>query len=325
VESVHWIGIFKEVAMDCKKFVEEQITSIKQTVGNAKAINALSGGVDSSLVTVLGHRALGNRLKTVFIDNALMREGEPHRVVKTFAKMNIPVELVDAQEEFLSALAGLTDPEEKRQAITDTFYSKVFSGLVKKSGAKFLLHGTILTDIEETIAGIKRQHNILVQLGIDTEESYGYAIIEPLKTLRKDGVREVAKYLDLPAEISQRIPFPGPALATRIVGEVTRERLATIRKATAIVEEELADIKAFQYFAVLLNDRATGIRNNKREFGQIIVVRCVESADARIAAVTELPWGKLHRICDRIITEVPDVNRCLYDLTPKPPATIEYI
>jgi len=311
--------------MDCKKFVEEQIAHIKQTVGSAKAINALSGGVDSSLVTVLGHRALGNRLKTVFIDNALMREGEAQRVVKTFAKMNIPVELVDAQEEFLSALAGLTDPEEKRQAVTDTFYSKVFSRLVKKSGAKFLLHGTILTDIEETVAGIKRQHNILAQLGIDTEASYGYTIIEPLKTLRKDGVREVAKYLDLPAEITQRIPFPGPALATRIVGEVTRERLNTIRKATAIVEEELADTKAFQYFAVLLNDRATGIRKNKREFGQIIVIRCVESTDARIAAVTELSWGKLHRICDRSITEIPDVNRCLYDLTPKPPATIEYV
>jgi GMP synthase (glutamine-hydrolysing) len=311
--------------MDCKKFVEEQITSIKQTVGNAKAITALSGGVDSSVTTVLGHRALGNRLKTIFIDNALMREGEPQRVVKTFAKMNVPVELVDSQEEFLSALAGLTDPEEKRQAVTDTFYSKVFSGLVKKSGAKFLFHGTILTDIEETVAGIKRQHNILAQLGIDTEESYGYALIEPLKTLRKDGVREVAKFLNLPAEITQRIPFPGPALATRIVGEVTRERLATVRKATAIVEEELADVKAFQYFAVLLNDRATGIRNNKREFGQIIVIRCVESTDARIAAVTELPWSKLHRICDRIITEIPDVNRCLYDLTPKPPATIEYI
>ena len=315
----------KEVAMDCKKFVEEQITSIKQTVGNAKAITALSGGVDSSVTTVLGHRALGNRLKIIFIDNALMREGEPQRVVKTFAKMNVPVELVDSQEEFLSALAGLTDPEEKRQAITDTFYSKVFSELVKKSGAKFLFHGTILTDIEETVAGIKRQHNILAQLGIDTEESYGYALIEPLKTLRKDGVREVAKFLNLPAEITQRIPFPGPALATRIVGEVTRERLATVRKATAIVEEELADVKAFQYFAVLLNDRATGIRNNKREFGQIIVIRCVESTDARIAAVTELPWSKLHRICDRIITEIPDVNRCLYDLTPKPPATIEYI
>jgi GMP synthase (glutamine-hydrolysing) len=311
--------------MDCKKFVEEQIAQIKRTVGNAKAINALSGGVDSSLVTILGHRALGDRLKTVFIDSALMRQGEPKRVVDTFARMKIPVELVDAQEEFLSALAGLTDPEEKRQAVTDTFYSKVFGRLVRESGAKFLFHGTILTDIEETVAGIKRQHNILAQIGIDTQEAYGYAVVEPLKTLRKDGVREVCRFLKLPKEIAERIPFPGPALATRIVGEVTRERLATVRAATAIVEEELADSGAFQYMAVLLNDRATGIVGNKRRFGRIIVVRCVESTDARTATATELPWEKLNRICSRIVTEIEDVSRCLYDLTPKPPATIEYV
>jgi len=311
--------------MDCKSFVEEQIAQIKQTVGQATAINALSGGVDSSLVTVLGHRALGEQLKTVFIDSALMREGEPQRVVETFADMGIPVDLVDAQEDFLSALAGLTDPEKKRQAVTDTFYAKVFGRLVKESGAKFLLHGTILTDIEETVAGIKRQHNILAQLGIDPEETYGYSIIEPLKTLRKDGVRAVCDFLHLPAEISHRIPFPGPALATRIVGEVTRGRLTTVRAATAIVEEELGDSGAFQYMAVLLNDRATGIRDNKREFGQIVVVRCIESTDARTATATELPWAKLNRLCERIVSEIDDVNRCLYDLTPKPPATIEYV
>jgi len=223
--------------MNCKAFVEEQISQIRQTVGNATAINALSGGVDSSLVTVLGHRALGDRLKTVFIDNDLMRQGEPKRVVAMFAEMGIPVELVDAKKEFLGALAGLTDPEEKRHAITDTFYSKVFGKIVKESGAKFLMHGTILTDIEETVAGIKRQHNILSQLGIDTKEAYGYAVIEPLKTLRKDDVRAVCKYLELPDQVTNRIPFPGPALAARIVGEVTHERLATVRKATAIVEE----------------------------------------------------------------------------------------
>jgi len=311
--------------MDYTKFIEEQIAAIRQTVGDAKAITALSGGVDSSVVTVLGHRALGKKLKTVFIDSALMRQSEPQQVTDRFASLGIPVELVDAQDDFLAALAGLTDPEEKRQAVTDTFYSKVFSRLVKESGAKFLLHGTILTDIEETVAGIKRQHNILAQLGIDTQESYGYAVIEPLKTLRKDDVREVAKALALPADVYHRIPFPGPALATRIVGEVTRQRLTTVRKATAIVEEELGDSGAFQYLAVLLNDRATGIRHGKREFGQIIVVRCVESADARAATATELPWEKLRRLCDRIVSEIPDVNRCLYDLTPKPPATIEYI
>lgn len=312
------------MTVDVEGFVQAQIEELRETVGDATAINALSGGVDSSVVTVLGHRALGDRLKTVFVDNALMRDGEPERVVRTFRDMGIPVDLVDARKEFLDALAGLEDPEEKRQAITDTFYARVFARLVRESGAKFLLHGTILTDIDETVAGIKRQHNILAQLGIDPESEYGYAVLEPLKTLRKDDVREVGKALGLAADITQRIPFPGPALATRIVGEVTPERLDTIRTATTVVEEELVDSGAFQYMAVLLNDMATGIRNNQREFGQIIVVRCVESVDAREAGVTPLPWEKLNRISERI-TQIKGVNRCLYDLTPKPPATIEYV
>jgi GMP synthase (glutamine-hydrolysing) len=310
--------------MDYKAFVEDQIASIRETVGNGIAINALSGGVDSSVVTVLGHRGLGARLKTVLIENALMRKGEPERIVKIFEKMRIPVQLVDARAEFLDALKGLTDPEEKRRAITHTFYSKVFGRLVRETGATFLLHGTILTDIEETVAGIKRQHNILAQVGIDPEKEYGYRVLEPLQTLRKDGVRKVAKILGLPAEIAKRIPFPGPALATRIVGEVTKERLEIVREATAIVEKELVNTRAFQYLAVLLNDKATGIRENKREFGQIIVVRCINSVDARKATPTKLPWEKLLRISKRI-TSIPGVNRCLYDLTPKPPATVEYI
>jgi len=310
--------------MDYQVFVDEQIASIRETVGDGLAINALSGGVDSSVVTVLGHRALGDRLKTVFVDNALMREGEPQRIVDIFAGMGIPVELVDARAEFLNALKGLTDPEEKRNAVTSTFYRKVFADLVRRSGAKSLLHGTILTDIEETVAGIKRQHNILAQVGIDPKEEYGYQVLEPLATLRKDGVREVGRLLGLPAELAERIPFPGPALATRIVGEITESRLATVRAATTVVEEELGDSGAFQYMAVLLTDKATGIRDNRREFGQIIVVRCIESVDARTATAVELPWDKLRRICERI-TSIDGVNRCLYDLTSKPPATIEYV
>jgi len=310
--------------MDYQQFIQEQTSAIRQEVGGGLAINALSGGVDSSVVTVLAHRALGAQLKTIFVDNALMREGEPQRVVQAFASLGIPVELIDARRAFLDALKGLTDPEQKRQAITDTFYKEVLAGAVKRSGAKFLLHGTILTDIEETVAGIKRQHNILVQLGINTEEAYGYKVIEPLQTLRKDGVREVARCLGLPGLIVRRIPFPGPALAARVVGEVTEAKLATVRAATAIVEEELAGSGAFQYFAALLNDCATGIRDGKREFGQIIVVRCIDSADAREAAVRELPWETLHRLTRRLTT-LPGVNRCLYDLTPKPPATVEYV
>lgn len=310
--------------MNYKAFVAQQIDSLRRTVGDGTAINALSGGVDSSVVTALAHKALGKQLKTILVDNGLMREAEPQRVVAIFKRLGIPVELVDARRPFLRALKGLTDPEAKRQAITDTFYKDVFSKVVRRSKARFLLHGTILTDIEETVAGIKRQHNILAQLGIDPQTAYGYQVLEPLATLRKDGVRRVAAVLGLPAEITRRIPFPGPALATRIIGEVTEAKLATVRQATAIVEKELADTGAFQYLAVLLADRATGIRNGQREFGQIIVVRCIDSRDARKATIRELPWKSLHRLSRRL-TAIPGVNRCLYDLTPKPPATVEYI
>jgi GMP synthase (glutamine-hydrolysing) len=310
--------------MDCQTFVQKQIASIRESVGDGCAINALSGGVDSSVVTVIGHRALGDRLRTIFVDSALMREDEPQRVVDIFKDLGMPVEIVDARAEFLEALRGLTDPEDKRNAITHTFYSRVFGKAVRESGATHLLHGTILTDIEETVDGIKRQHNILAQLGIDPEKEYGYQVLEPLAMLRKDGVREVARTVGLPPEVAERIPFPGPGLATRIVGAVTAERLETVRRATAIVEEELADTGAFQYLAVLLNDKATGIRDGRREFGQIVVVRCLNSVDARTATSVDLPWEKLHRICQRI-TSIADVNRCLYDITPKPPATIEYI
>lgn len=310
--------------MDYNAFIDEQVAELKRVVGDGKAINALSGGVDSAVCTVLAHRALGSQLTTVFVDSALMRENEPQRVVDMFAKLGVPVQCVDARAEFLGALNGLTDPEEKRHAVTATFYEKVFGRMVRESGAKHLIHGTILTDIEETVAGIKRQHNILSQLGIDPETAYGYQVLEPLKTLRKDGVRAVAKALGMPDEMVHRIPFPGPALATRIIGEVTEERLRTVRSATAIVEEELDGCGAFQYLAVLMNDRATGIRDGQREFGQIIVVRCIDSKDARTATATELPWEKMNRICERVVG-IPGVNRCLYDLTPKPPATVEYI
>ncbi len=310
--------------MEYKNFINTKVEEIKETVKDDIAINALSGGVDSSTVTMLGHKAIGGNLKTYFVENGLMRKDEANRVKGIFSKLGVNIEIIDAREDFLSALKGLTEPEEKRQAITDTFYAKIFSKLVKDARAKFLLHGTILTDIEETIAGIKRQHNILEQLGIDTAKEYGYKVIEPLRELRKDGVREVAKLLGLPDEITQRIPFPGPALAARVVGEITKGKLEIVRQATAIVEEELEDSGAFQYFAVLLNDKATGIRNNKREFGNIIVVRCINSTDARTVTVTELPWEKLHRITQRIIN-LKGVNRVCYDLTPKPPATVEYI
>ncbi|MEO0080409.1 MAG: ExsB family transcriptional regulator, partial [candidate division WOR-3 bacterium] len=226
---------------------------------------------------------------------------------------------------FFRALKGLTDPEEKREAITQTFYKEVFGRLVRKSGARFLLQGTNYTDVEETVAGVKRQHNILEQLGIDTQAAFGYRVIEPVLQLRKTAVRMVAKALGLPKEIYDRPPFPGPALAARVIGEVTPERIAIVRKATAIVEEELAETGAFQFLAILHEDRVTGVRNGRREFGLQIEVRCWESRDALVATPTRLPFEKLERLADRITAEVPGVVSVTYNIARKPPSTIEAV
>lgn len=320
--------MIKEITLkelNTSQFIKEKVNEINELVGSGIAINALSGGVDSSTVTLLGHKALGERLKTVFVDNNLMREGEPEMVAGFFRKLGVPVEVVDAREEFLGALKGITDPEEKREAITQTFYKKVFGRIVKESGAKFLLQGTILTDVDETVAGIKRQHNVFEQIGIDPQETFGYRIIEPLIQLRKDGVRMVGKALGLPAGSFDRIPFPGPALAARIIGEVTQERLDIVRKATVVVERLLTGTGAFQYMAILHADRVTGIRDGKRDFGQQIEVRCWNSKDARIARPTKLPFETLERLAEEIIREVPGVVSVTYNIATKPPSTIEAV
>jgi len=306
-------------------FIEEKVAEIKSVVGSGLAINALSGGVDSSAVTLLGHRALGDRLKTYFIENGLMRQDEPQRIVSLFQAMGIPVEIVDAKKQFFDALKGLTDPEEKREAITQTFYKDVFGTLVKGSGAKYLLQGTNYTDVEETVAGVKRQHNILEQLGIDTQATYGYAVLEPLVQLRKPAVRTVAKALGLPEEIYNRPPFPGPALAARVIGEVTPERVELVRKATQIVEAELQSTGAFQYLAILHEDKVTGMRDWKRDYGMQIEVRCWESSDAKTGSPTRLPYETLERLAERITTEVPAVVSVTYNITKKPPSTIEVV
>jgi GMP synthase (glutamine-hydrolysing) len=308
-----------------EEFIAHQVEAISSTVGDGRAINALSGGVDSSTVTLLGHRALGDRLLTVFVENGIMRKGEPQRVVERFEALGVRVKLIDARQEFFAALKGLTDPEEKREAITQTFYKTVFGKLVRESGARFLLHGTILTDVDETVAGIKRQHNILTQLGIDTEAAYGYRVIEPLLQLRKPAVRAVAKALGLSEEVHNRMPFPGPALAARVIGEVTPERAETARKATAIIEEELANTGAFQYLAILHQDKVTGMRDGKRDYGSQIEVRCWESEDARTGSPTRLPYETLDRLAERITTEVPGVVSVTYNITRKPPSTIEAV
>lgn len=311
--------------LNTKHFIDAQVKEIAASVGSGKAINALSGGVDSSTVTMLGHQALGKQLRTVFIQNGLMREGEPEAVKGMFRKLGIDVEIVDAQKEFLSALKGITDPEKKREAITQTFYRDVFGRIVRESGARFLLQGTILTDVDETVAGIKRQHNVFAQLGIDPQKAFGYHILEPLIQLRKDGVRMVGKSLGLPEDLFKRIPFPGPALAARIIGEVTAERLDTVRKATVVVERNLSGKDVFQYMAILHEDRVTGMRDGKRDFGQQIEVRCWNSVDARTATPTRLEFETLEKLAAEIVKEVPGIVSVTYNISSKPPSTIEAV
>jgi GMP synthase (glutamine-hydrolysing) len=307
------------------QFINDKVKEIQRAVGDGMAINALSGGIDSSTVTMLGHRALGKRLKTVFIENGLMREGESEQIAGLFQKLGITVEVIDAHKEFFAALKGITDPEEKREAITQTFYRNVFGRIVRESKAKYLLQGTILTDVDETVAGIKRQHNVFEQFGIDPQEAFGYRIIEPLIQLRKDGVRKTGEALGLPAEIFERIPFPGPALSARVIGEVTQERIGTVRKATVVVERLLKDTGAFQYMAILHEDRVTGMRDGKRDFGQQIEVRCWNSIDARIATPTQLSFEIFEKLAGEIVRDVPGIVSVTYNITPKPPSTIEAV
>jgi GMP synthase (glutamine-hydrolysing) len=310
--------------MDEAEFIAEKIEEIKSVIGSDKAISALSGGVDSSACTVLAHRAIGSNLKVIFIDDGLMRADEPEDVSRIFADLGIQVDIIEAQDEFFHALKGISDPEEKRKAFRDIFYT-VFGREIMKSEAKHLIQGTIAADIIETKGGVKTQHNILEQIGIDPEKGFGFKAVEPLKELFKHEVRKVAQALGLPEKIYARMPFPGPGLATRVVGEVTPERVSLLRKATRIVEEEIESLKPFQAFAVLLNDKGTGIEEGRRKFGDIIIVRSVESKDAMTASPTQVPWDTLMNISRRITDEIPEVVRVAYEITPKPPATIEYV
>lgn len=312
------------MTFDAKKFIKEKTEELEKTIGDKKAICATSGGVDSMTCALLAHKVIGDRLTTLFLDDGLMRENEPETVTEWLKSHGMNTVKLDVADEFFAALEGREDPEEKRKAFRDTFY-KVLGRAVKESKADFMIQGTIAADIIETKGGIKTQHNILEQIGIDPEE-YGLRILEPLKEIFKPEVRLVGKELGLPEEYHQRMPFPGPGLATRIVGEVTPERTAIERKACKIVEEEVLKVaKPFQAFAVLLNDKATGVVDGKRRFGDIIVIRSVESRDAMTAQPTQIPWETLQKIQERVCKEIPDVTKVLYDITPKPPSTIEYV
>ncbi len=302
--------------LDVEKFVQQAIQEIKEKVKDGKAIIALSGGVDSSVCATLAYKAIGDRLIPVFVDTGLMREGEPERIKEIFGHMNLV--FVDARDEFFNALKGVTDPEEKRKIVGELFV-RVFERVAEEHNAEYLIQGTIYPDIIESMGGIKSHHNVG---GFPLHYKFK-DVIEPLRELYKDEVRMVARYLGLPEEISERMPFPGPGLAVRVVGEVTPEKVEVVRKATKIVEEELKDYKKWQAFAALIG-KATGVKGDIRVYGYIIAIRAVDSRDGMTADPLEIDYEKLKKIALRITGEIPEVARVVYDITPKPPATIEF-
>lgn len=300
-----------------EKFIEEAIADIRQKAGDDYVVMALSGGVDSSVCAELAKRAIGDKLIPIYVDTGLMRKGESERIQALFSDINL--KMVDAADEFISALAGVSDPEEKRKIIGEKFI-RVFEREARETKAAYLLQGTIYPDIIESEGGIKSHHNV-GGLPVDIDFK---GVIEPLVDLYKDEVRDVAGALEMPVEIQHRMPFPGPGLAVRCVGEVTEEKIEIVREANAIAEEELVEqFKPWQCLAAVIG-LGTGVKGDIRLHGWIVAVRAVYSRDAMTAEPVEVPWENLHRIASRITAEIPGVSRVVYDITPKPPATIEY-
>ncbi|UCE43657.1 MAG: GMP synthase [Candidatus Bathyarchaeota archaeon] len=394
---------------DPKEFVDRQVMEIRRTVGSEKALIAVSGGVDSSTCAALTHRALKENLLCVMLDDAFMRIGEPERVRELLAQppINLPLRILRVQKRFLKALKGLHDAEEKRKAFRETFYRSL-SETAEMESCRFLVQGTIQADIVETIGGIKTQHNVLSQVGINPTEYYGFQVIEPLVTLYKGQVRKVARFLGIPSQLSERQPFPGPGLSVRVVGEIRADKLEVLKKATALAEETLAKHQPDQYFAAIIDNteatehpklscvretaaeflkipserifvkafrnRATGIKGEGRHYGEIVAVeahaadssihqpsisslvalqteilrknpsftrvlygvqekqqkqpyviaiRAIQTHDFITAEVSDIPWTTLTRTAQRIFQACPNVSDVYYDITPKPPATIE--
>jgi GMP synthase (glutamine-hydrolysing) len=303
--------------VDAGRFVEDAVAEIDEEIGDRRAVIALSGGVDSSTAAALAYEAVGDRLTPVYVDTGLMRKGETEQVAETFDYME-SLRVVDARERFLDALEGVTDPEEKRHVIGEQFIRE-FETVAREVDARMLVQGTIYPDRIESEGNIKSHHNVggLPEV-VDFE-----GIVEPVRDLYKDEVREVARELGLEAVVSERMPFPGPGLAVRIVGEVTEEKLRVAREATAVVEEELDEYDPWQAFAAVLG-RATGVKGDNRVHGHVVAVRSVESRDGMTARAQEIDWETLQRVQSRITGTVPEVSRVVYDVTHKPPATIEY-
>jgi GMP synthase (glutamine-hydrolysing) len=379
-----------------KLFFEKQVEEVRKALGTEKALIAVSGGVDSTVSAAITHEAIGDNLVCVFIDDNFMRLGEPESVKRILSAppLNLPVKVSDERTRFMKALEGLSDAEEKRKAFRETFY-QALSDAAKREQCRFLVQGTIKADIEETAAGVKTQHNILSQIGIDPVQKYGYIVVEPLVALYKWQVREVARYIGMPEELSERQPFPGPGLSVRVVGTITNEKIQEEKKATRITEKHLAQFHPNQYFCAIfgitqprldtilgsklreilktdvkthiLCEKATGVVGGKRTYGDVIIIelnekqeykllqiarenlqrshpeivrvlikigghdkqgykismRAIKTRDYLTAEISEIPWDSLESAAKEILKSYK-ISSVYYDITPKPPATIEY-
>jgi GMP synthase (glutamine-hydrolysing) len=308
--------------------IGKMVREIEAEVGDGKAIIGLSGGIDSSVATAIAAQALGDRLTAVFVDHGFMREGEPEAIRSTFGKIGITLVVADAQDRFMAKLRGVTEPERKRKIIGEEFI-RVFEEIAENSDAEYLIQGTIYPDRIESgfrkhSDKIKTHHNVA---GLPAKIKFK-KILEPLRDLYKDEVRKVAKMLGLPQAIVNRQPFPGPGLAVRIIGELTPDKVRVAKKADRIVTEEIEENglaeNLWQYFAVLTDTKATGVKGDARAYGYVVAVRAMESREAMTASFAKIPYEILEKISTRITNEVPEVTHVVYDVTHKPPATIEW-
>ena len=304
-------------------FIAQQLDALRRQIGDKKVLLALSGGVDSSVVAALLVKAVGKQLVCVHVNHGLLRKGEPEQVIQVFRnEMDANLIYVDAVDRFLDKLAGVSDPEEKRKIIGKEFIDVFAEEAKKEDGIQFLAQGTIYPDILES-DGVKAHHNVG---GLPKE--LNFELVEPVKLMYKDEVRMVGKTLGLPDNMVYRQPFPSPGLGVRCTGAITRDRLETVRESDAILREEFANNglegKVWQYFTTVPDYRSTGIRNGKRTWEWPVIIRAVNSVDATSATIEEIPYAVLNHITQRILSEVQGVNRVLYDLSPKPVATIEW-
>ncbi len=304
-------------------FIDEQVAALRAQVGDRKVLLALSGGVDSSVVAALLIRAIGKQLVCVHVNHGLMRKGESEQVVEVFRnQLGANLIYVDAVDRFLTRLEGVSDPEQKRKVIGAEFIRVFEEEARKQEGIEFLAQGTIYPDIVES-HGVKAHHNVG-----GLPDDLKFDLVEPLRLLYKDEVRQVGAALGLPDSMVYRQPFPGPGLGVRCLGAITRDRLNALRESDAILREEFdragLTSRVWQFFTVVPDMRSTGVRGGARVFDWPVIIRAVNTVDAMTATVPELPWALLHRVTDRVLSEVPGVCRVLYDLSPKPVGTIEW-